>query len=277
LKTPLTSIRMAIHLLLEGKIGELTPKQEDLLMAAREDADRLYTILEELLDISRIESGRAQMDFRLLSLHSMVLEAVEPFRSAALDRGLTLSIDLPNDLPDVWVDMARITHVFANLLSNALKYTPAGGSISVSAQAERSLSALRSPTRESESPINTFRISSNSSSGLPIRRRRQGQALASRSQRKLLLPMVGRSVWTAARVWEALSVSLSNGQIKSQRRSSTHDRSDLHFNPNHFFRPMHIVCTGLWEALIMIDVIGGIIGLALIAYLFATILRPEKF
>ena len=46
------------------------------------------------------------------------------------------SIDLPNDLPDVWVDMARITHVFANLLSNAMKYTPAGGSVSVTAQAE---------------------------------------------------------------------------------------------------------------------------------------------
>jgi signal transduction histidine kinase len=136
LKTPLTSIRMAIHLLLEGKIGELTPKQEDLLMAAREDADRLYTILEELLDISRIESGRARMDFHPLSPHSMVLEAVEPFRSAALDRGLTLSVDLPNDLPDVWVDMARITYVFANLLSNALKYTSAGGSVSVSAQAK---------------------------------------------------------------------------------------------------------------------------------------------
>ena len=76
------------------------------------------------------------MDFRPLSPHSMVLEAVEPFRSAALDRGLTLSVDLPNDLPDVWADMTRIGHVFANLLSNALKYTPAGGNVSVSAQAD---------------------------------------------------------------------------------------------------------------------------------------------
>ena len=136
LKTPLTSVRMAIHLLLEGKIGELTPKQEDLLIAAREDADRLYTILEELLDISRIESGRAKMDFRPVSSHSMVLEAVEPFRSVALDRGVTLSVDLPDDLPEVWVDMTRIIHVFANLLSNALKYTPAGGGVDVTAQAE---------------------------------------------------------------------------------------------------------------------------------------------
>ena len=136
LKTPLTSIRMAIHLLLEGKIGELTPKQEDLLLAAREDADRLHTILEELLDISRIESGKAQMDFRPLSPHSMVLEAVEPFRSVALNRGVTLSVNLPDDLPEVWVDMTRITHVFANLLSNALKYTPAGGKVDLTAQAE---------------------------------------------------------------------------------------------------------------------------------------------
>jgi len=136
LKTPLTSIRMAIHLLLEGKIGGLTSKQEELLIAAREDADRLHTILEELLDISRIESGKARMDFRSVSPHSLVLEAVEPFRSVAFDRGVTLSVDLPDDLPEVWVDMTRVTHVFANLLSNALKYTSAGGRVVVTAETQ---------------------------------------------------------------------------------------------------------------------------------------------
>jgi signal transduction histidine kinase len=135
LKTPLTSIRMAIHLLLDEKTGTLTPTQEDLLVAAREDADRLYTIVGELLDIGRIGSGKVRMDLAPLSPLRMVLEGVEPYRSAARDQGVTLAVDVPEELPNVWADPTRIAHVFANLLSNALKYTPPGGSISISAQA----------------------------------------------------------------------------------------------------------------------------------------------
>jgi signal transduction histidine kinase len=136
LKTPLTSVRMAIHLLLEEKIGMLTDKQAELLVAAREDADRLYTILEELLDISRIESGKIQMDFHSISPYSIVLDAVEPFRIVASNRGVALNVSLPNDLPEIWVDTTRVAHVFINLLSNALKYSSSGGRVSVSAQAE---------------------------------------------------------------------------------------------------------------------------------------------
>ena len=136
LKTPLTSIRMAIHLLLDEKTGMLTLKQEDLLVAAREDADRLHTIVEELLDIGRIGSGKARMDLAPLSPQRMVLEGSEPYRSAARDQGVSLAVDVPEELPQVWADPTRIAHVFANLLSNALKYTPPGGRISLSAQAE---------------------------------------------------------------------------------------------------------------------------------------------
>jgi signal transduction histidine kinase len=136
LKTPLTSIRMAIHLLLDEKTGMLTPKQEDLLVAAGEDADRLHTIVEELLDIGRIGSGKVRMDLAPLSPQRMVLEGLEPYRSAARDQGVTLGVDVPEELPNVWADPTRIAHVFANLLSNALKYTPPGGSISLSARAE---------------------------------------------------------------------------------------------------------------------------------------------
>jgi len=136
LKTPLTSIRMAIHLLLEEKVGALTEKQAELLVAAREDSDRLHGILNNLLDISRIESGRVPMEFRSVSPHSMVSEALEPFQRAAQDQGVTLSVELPGDLPEVWADLGRMNHVISNLVSNALKYTSAGGKVAFSAKAD---------------------------------------------------------------------------------------------------------------------------------------------
>jgi len=81
---------MAIHLLLEEKVGALAEKQVELLVAAREDSDRLHSILNSLLDISRIESGRVPMEFRTVSPHSMVLEAIEPIQRAAQDQGVVL-------------------------------------------------------------------------------------------------------------------------------------------------------------------------------------------
>ena len=136
LKSPLTSIRMAIHLLLEEKIGSLTPKQTELLVAAREDSDRLHSILNNLLDISRIESGKVEMNFRKVSPHSMVFEALEPFQMDFKDRNVMLGTELQDDLPEVWADTARMNHVFANLLSNALRYTPPGGKVTVLGKAD---------------------------------------------------------------------------------------------------------------------------------------------
>ena len=136
LKTPLTSIRMAIHLLLEEKVGPLTEQQVDLLLTAREDSDRLHNILNNLLDISRIESGKTKMEFRAVSPNSLQMEALEPFWRAAHDQGVTLLVDIPGELPDVWADPTRIYYVFSNLLSNAFRYTPPGGKITFSARAE---------------------------------------------------------------------------------------------------------------------------------------------
>ncbi len=135
LKTPLTSVRMAMHLLLEEKVGALSPRQADLLVAAREDADRLDAIVRDLLDIGRIESGKVRMDLRALSPGELILVAMEPYRSAARDQGVALTAEAPDGLPKVWADPTRIAHVFANLLSNALKYTLPGGRIALSAQA----------------------------------------------------------------------------------------------------------------------------------------------
>jgi len=136
LRTPLTSIRMAVHLLLEEKVGPLTEKQVELLLAARDDSDTLHGILMNLLDISRMESGRQQMVLQDISSRTLVLEAMEPFRRVAQDGGVDLEIDLSDDLPIVNANAGRIGHVFSNLLTNALRYTGSGGRIVVSAEAE---------------------------------------------------------------------------------------------------------------------------------------------
>jgi signal transduction histidine kinase len=135
LNTPLTSVRMAIHLLLGEKVGPLNEKQAELLLTAREDSDRLHGILNSLLDISRFESGKVSMDFRALAPRSIVMDAVEPFRRTAQDRGVSLQEDVPGDLPEVWADTTRINHVFSNLLTNALRHTSPGGRVTMTAEA----------------------------------------------------------------------------------------------------------------------------------------------
>ena len=133
LRTPLTSLRMAVYLLLDEKVGPLTPKQMELLVAAREESDRLHSTLSNLLDISRFESGRMQMDLRPESPRAIAIEQLDAFRNSARDHGVTLHMEISDDLPRVLADPGRIGHVVANLLSNALKYTSPGGRITISA------------------------------------------------------------------------------------------------------------------------------------------------
>ncbi len=136
LKTPLTSIRMALYLLLDEKVGSLTAKQEELLLAAREDSDRLHGIIEDLLDIGRIQSGRAQMEFQACDPRQLAHVVIAQFTAAAQDKGIFLDESISSDLPAVWADTTRVSHVFANLLSNALNYTPIAGRVTVTAHAD---------------------------------------------------------------------------------------------------------------------------------------------
>jgi len=134
LKTPLTSIRMASHLLLEERVGALNAKQTELLMAARDDADRLQKIIEDLLDMGRLESGRVKLDLQSEPSERLVSDAVTPLETAFHDKGLDLEVEVPVETPPVLADPARIGHVFSNLLDNALKFTPPGGKVRISAE-----------------------------------------------------------------------------------------------------------------------------------------------
>ncbi len=136
LKTPLTSIRMATHLLLEERAGSINPKQAELLCAASEDAERLNGIIERLLDIGRIESGRVAMEMKPIRADALIADTVAQYSAAYRDKSVTLRNETDLDLPSVMADMSRIGHVFSNLLDNALKYTPSGGEVQISASVE---------------------------------------------------------------------------------------------------------------------------------------------
>jgi signal transduction histidine kinase len=139
LKTPLTSARMVLHLVSSGKIGALTAKQGELLAAARDDTDRLHQIVENLLDMSRIESGRALMDLRPVRPEELVQTCLEPLSAMFHSQQVSLTTELDANLEIVLADAPRIGHVFANLLMNSLRHTSAGGRVVVGARRRRSM------------------------------------------------------------------------------------------------------------------------------------------
>ena len=131
LRTPLTSIRMALGLLTGNKLGMAGSPQHKLLTAAREDSDRLHRIIENLLDISRLEAGRSNIRPTRAAPGLIVAAAVDPLRPEFAGKGISLQVNVHNDAPDVWVDPTSIGCALTNLLTNALKFTPVGGEVRV--------------------------------------------------------------------------------------------------------------------------------------------------
>ncbi|WP_076789037.1 HAMP domain-containing histidine kinase [Chlorobium sp. KB01] len=133
LKTPLTSLRMSIHLLLQEEVGELNVQQTELMVGAREDCERLVEMLDDLLDLNRIESGKGQLEPRPVQPSVLVREGIESFLAEARDRNVTLTVTTADELSDVVADPSAVRHIFANLLSNALRFTMPGGTVKVGA------------------------------------------------------------------------------------------------------------------------------------------------
>jgi signal transduction histidine kinase len=125
---------MAIHLCLEQVVGPVTEKQADLLHAAREDCERLQAMVDDLLDLSRIEAGRVEMHPCPTSAAALVEAAIEAHQAAAEERGLQLSTTAPLPDGEVMADPERVALVFANLITNAIRYTPKNGEVWVRAQ-----------------------------------------------------------------------------------------------------------------------------------------------
>jgi two-component system, NtrC family, sensor histidine kinase KinB len=131
LRTPLTSQQLLLGLLITTLGPKLPANQRKMLEVAKADSDRLYRTVDDLLSLSRMESGRAQFRFRPMSAREIVASTVEPLRQLFVDKNIKLEIRAEEDALKVNADASSIQSALTNLLSNALKFTPAGGQVSV--------------------------------------------------------------------------------------------------------------------------------------------------
>lgn len=131
LRTPLSAMRWFGELLLENKAGELTPKQKELVQNQYDSTLRLIALVNALLNISRLESGRMIVEPEPTNL-SPLLDSIIAELSARIElKKITLHLDLENDLPIISIDPQLVRQVYSNLITNAVKYTPEGGTITI--------------------------------------------------------------------------------------------------------------------------------------------------
>lgn len=136
LRTPLTSIKGYVDLLLEGEGGRLEPRHQQLVGIVRKNAERLVTLTGELLDVSRMEAGKIELHLDELDMRRLIQQAVDTVRPLVESKQQHLTVRVPEGLPYIAGDAQRVAQILTNLLSNATKYTHAGGSVSVTAHAE---------------------------------------------------------------------------------------------------------------------------------------------
>jgi two-component system, OmpR family, phosphate regulon sensor histidine kinase PhoR len=135
LRTPLASLKALTETLMEGALED-PPAARRFLTRMEGEIDNLTQMVQELLELSRIESGKVPLERRAISPIELLSPAVERMQLQAERAGLNLSLECPEDLPAVNADPTRVEQVLVNLLHNAIKFTPPGGKISVSAYAE---------------------------------------------------------------------------------------------------------------------------------------------
>lgn len=137
LRTPLTAIKGYVELLGDGSFGPLAAGQQRALEIIAASAERLLRIINNLLDISRIEAGRVQLTLRPVAGTPLIERAVDEFRPRFEQKKQAFHLHLPANLPNLLCDETRTQQILSNLLGNASKYTPAGGAVTLSAETAR--------------------------------------------------------------------------------------------------------------------------------------------
>jgi len=131
LRTPLTSIKGYAAILSAGRLGKVSPVQEEKLNKINIHSDELIKLVNDLLDIARIESGRVEMRINCASLTDIVKSIADLFFPQIDEKKIKMVLDVPPEPVMVWMDPSQISRVFINLIGNALKFTPEEGTITI--------------------------------------------------------------------------------------------------------------------------------------------------
>jgi NtrC-family two-component system sensor histidine kinase KinB len=134
LRTPLTGINMAVKLLRESASAKLTDQERTMLEACHGEVQRLRALADDLLDLSKIEAGKLELEFQPVQPRLLGDQALSVIKPQAEAKGIALSLEVPQDLPEVTADAHKIVWVLVNLLANAVRYTDTGGHIRVAGE-----------------------------------------------------------------------------------------------------------------------------------------------
>src|SRR5262249_35264334 len=131
LRTPLTAVIGFSELLLEEVVGELNSEQKEYLREVVQSSEHLLGLINSILDLSKIESGRMGLNVEPFSLAETIREVRGTVRALLKKKGIQMEIDVPAKLPSLEADERKVKQVLLNLLSNAIKFTPEGGTITL--------------------------------------------------------------------------------------------------------------------------------------------------
>ncbi len=137
LRTPLTSIKGYASLLIAGKIGQIPPEVKERLEKINKHSDNLVKLINDLLDVLRIESGRVEMHFDECNVLGLIEGIRDLLTPQAKEKNIQIKINVAPETPKIFVDVSQLERVFINLMGNALKFTPQNGTITVTAKPDK--------------------------------------------------------------------------------------------------------------------------------------------
>ena len=210
LRTPLNAVIGFSDVLLDRMFGELTERQEEYVRDIGDSGRHLLELINEILDLSKIEAGRMEVDLAAVSLPDLLEHGVAMVRERAARQGISLALDVAPDLGVVHADELKLKQVVLNLLTNAIKFTPAGGSVQMTAAVDGDMAVVTVrdtgsgiPEAEHEAIFEAFQRG-----GRGARETTEGTGLGLTLSRRIV-DMHGGRLWMESRVGEGSTFAFS--------------------------------------------------------------------